>query len=331
VGWRHRGLTARVLALLAALTLVPALGSACASDDADATRIVTTTAILADLASQVAGTDAVVTSLIPSGADLHSFEPTTASAREVARADVLVVNGFNLEGHLLDVVAENRKDGATVIVAAGGITPLARSEDHEHAEDEPADAHADQEALPASATAEGDPHMWLDPELAARYVETITAGLVEADAEHAEGYRTRGTALASELRALRGEIDQALAPIAGDRRVLVVFHDAFAYFAAAFDFELLATVLPTEGGRETSPAELAEIVTTVRSRQVPAIFSEPQFDSSALEAISSETGARVLVLHSDAFDDEVSSYVEVMRANARTLVEGLGAPSTATR
>lgn len=322
----------RALALLV-LAAVPALTAACGSDDdADATRLVTTTAILADLTSRVAGTDAVVTSLIPSGADLHSFEPTTESAREIARADVIVLNGFNLEGHLLDVVAENRKDGATIIVAAAGITPLALSDDHDHAEDEHAeDEHADHEALPESATAEGDPHMWLAPELAARYVETIAAGLAEADAPRADGYRTRGAALAADLRALDAEIAQTLAPIPAERRVLVVFHDAFGYFADAFDFELLAAVLPTEGGRETSPQELAGIVTSVRSRQVPAIFTEPQFDSSALEAVSRETGARVLVLHSDAFDDEVRTYVELMRANARTLVEGLSAPSTATR
>jgi len=281
-------------------------------------RVVTTTGILGEFARVVAGPDAEVTSLIPPGADPHSFEAPTQAAREVAAADVIVVNGYGLEGSLLSVVAENRRKSAVVVVAAGGLDALA-------AVDEKAKAA---QGLPELAFAEGDPHMWLDPERAARYVENIANALATADPPHGEGYRERGAALATRYRALKSEISTALAPIPPERRRIVVFHDAFAYFSRAFDFQLAAGILPQHAGREPSAGELADTMALVRTQAVPAVFREPQFSASILDAIARETGVRVLVLYSDAYGPGIESYEAMMRANARALLDGLAPPAT---
>jgi ABC-type Zn uptake system ZnuABC Zn-binding protein ZnuA len=230
-------------------------------------RVVTTTAILGEFVSAVAGPDAKVSSLIPPGADPHSFEPPTQAARAIAGADVLIVNGYHLEGGLLGVVGENRRKSAVVVVAAQGLDALAAPPEEDEAHEAGADAGKN---LPELATVEGDPHMWLDPERAARYVEQITSALATADPPHAEGYRSRGAATAAQYRALRVEIAAALAPIPPERRRIVVFHDAFAYFARAFDFQLAAGILPQHAGREPSAGALADTVALVRTQGVPA-------------------------------------------------------------
>ncbi len=308
---------------LSCIVAIAMLAAGCASSAPRAPgplRVVATTSILGEFAREVAGADAEVSTLIPPGADPHSFEAPTQAARALAAADVIVVNGYNLEGGLLDVVAANRRSDARVVVAAGDIAALTSAEVHAD------DAHAEpvsQGALPATATAEGDPHMWLDPELAAQYVEHIGLGLAQADPTHAESYRGRALALAARLRGLRAELVASMTPIPTERRRIVVFHDAFAYFARAFDFRLSAGVLPEDGGREPSARALADTVALVREQAVPAVFSEPQFPSTILDAVARETGARLLVLYSDAYGAGIESYEQMMRANARSLLDGL--------
>ncbi|MFN8638742.1 MAG: metal ABC transporter substrate-binding protein [Dehalococcoidia bacterium] len=123
----------------------------------------------------------------------------------------------------------------------------------------------------------------------------------------------------------RAGLEPASIPV--ERRRIVVFHDAFAYFSRAFDFQLTAGVLPEQGGREPSARALADTVALVRAQSVPAVYREPQFSPALLEAVGRETGARVLVLYSDAYGAGITSYDEMMRANARALVEGLARPS----
>ncbi len=306
------------------LVLLTLVGVSCGSEEERAPgplRVVATTAILEEFTRAVVGPDAEVVALIPSGSDPHAYEPPPQVAQDIARADVIVVNGYHLEGNLLEVIAANRRRAATVVVAAAGITPLAAS--HE----EGAAAHADEpsgDALPEPAEAEGDPHMWLDPDLAARYVENIGAGLAQADPAHAAEHRERAREYAEGLRGLRQELASALEAIPPGRRSIVVFHDAFAYFARAFAFDLVAGILPGEGGREPSARDVADMVTLVRQQEVPAVYREPQFSAAVLDGIAREAGVRVLELYSDAFGQGVSSYEEMMRANARALVLGLG-------
>ncbi|MCC6237364.1 MAG: zinc ABC transporter substrate-binding protein [Dehalococcoidia bacterium] len=310
--------------LAVALSLLAVLGASCASEGERAPgplRVVTTTAILEEFVRAAAGPDAQVVALIPAGSDPHSFEPPPQVAQDIARADVIVVNGYHLEGNLLEVVAENRRKDATVIVAAEGIPALAA--DH----GEGGSAHGNEPAadgLPALAEAEGDPHMWLDPDLAARYVENIGAGLATADPTQAAEYRERARQHAERLRNLKQELASMLEPIPPGRRNIVVFHDAFAYFARAFAFDLVAGVLPGEGGREPSARDVADTVALVRQQGVPAVYREPQFSSAVLEGIAREADVRVLELYSDAFGQGVSSYEEMMRANGQALVLGLG-------
>ena len=311
---RWRQASAALLGLLGLLGLA-ALFAACREDDDAAAsdgrlRVVGSTAILADLTTQLAGDDAEVFALIPTGADTHGFAASPDVARRVAEADVVVVNGYGLEGSTLDVILENVDEDAALVVAAAGLAPL----------DGPDPASA---AAAELARAAGDPHLWLSVRNAMVYLQNIAAALVVADPEHAVGYREREERALAELQALDAEVRAAVATIPRERRTLVVFHDAFQYFAAAYGLELAAAVLPASPGQQATAGNLAAIIELVRERRIPAVYREPQFASDALDAVAEETGARVLTLYSGAFTDEVDSYTALMRANAAALVAGL--------
>ena len=278
-------------------------------------HVVATTTILADFARQVAGPDADVSALIPPGVDVHSFEPAPSVAKDIARANVIVVNGYHLEEGLLSVVAENRSKQATVVVAAKGLQARAAVEEHEDEPEPPED-------LDPLATAEGDPHLWLSVAGAQRYVENIRDGLAAADPSHADGYRARAAAYLESLRALDAEIRATVAQVPADRRQLVVFHDAYGYFAEAYGFTLTASVLPTSANQQVSAQKIAAVIDLVKRGGVKAVYREPEFDAQVLDAVARETGARVLTLYS-IYAGPVTDYPSMMRANAAALVDGL--------
>lgn len=107
-----------VLTCLLLLTSCSAPGSAGGKQ----LRVVTSTPILADLAAQIGGDYAHVSSLVPNGADPHSYEPTLRDVRDIAYADVAFTNGLLLEQQkMLKTISANLPDTATQVAVAEGI------------------------------------------------------------------------------------------------------------------------------------------------------------------------------------------------------------------
>jgi ABC-type Zn uptake system ZnuABC Zn-binding protein ZnuA len=173
--------------------------------------------------------------------------------------------------------------------------------------------------------AEGDPHLWLDARNMAGYAANIRDALIRVHPEGADGYRERARALIAELNALHDELIATLAVIPAERRKIVVFHDAFQYFAAAYDFEVIASVAPANPNQSTSAAAIAEIIRTVRAAGVPTIYREPQYSSQSLDLIARDSEAQVGIIHSIP-SETAPTYAAMMRANAEALVQGLAPP-----
>ncbi|MYD65513.1 MAG: zinc ABC transporter substrate-binding protein, partial [Chloroflexi bacterium] len=156
------------------------------------------------------------------------------------------------------------------------------------------------------------------------YVRNIANAIVDADPDNADAYREREAAYLAVLEELDEEVRTAISGIPEDRRLLIVYHDAFQYFATEYGIELAAALLPGNPSQQASAAAVAEIIEIVGDREVDAVYREPQFAADAIEAIAEEAGVRVLTLYSAAFTDDVDTYVKLMRANANALVDGLG-------
>ena len=308
---------------LAALLLAPACSS---SDDSEGggLRVVATTPLLAEFAGRVGGDDAQVIGLIPLGVDLHSWQPSTTVARDIAQADVVIVNGHGLEESILGIVTENARSDASMVTAADGLEPLEGGHEDDGG-DHADEGHEDDGGDHADEGHEGDgddPHLWLSVPNAIGYVENIRDALMAADANHAAGYGERAAALIAELEELDAEVRSALAVIPEGGRTIVAFHDAYQYLAAEYGLNVVASVAPSNPNQATSAQAIAEIVELVRTLGVGAVFKEPQFSAQSLDLIAQETGARVLELRS-ILSEDTPTYAEMMRANVAALVDGL--------
>ena len=282
------------VALLLMLTLLPA-----AADES--LPVVATFSILGDLTDAIGGERVTVTTLVGPGGDAHVYTPTPADARVLGEAQLLIVNGLGFEGWM-DRLVEAAGYGGAIVVATDGVAPR-RTED--------------------GGT---DPHAWQDPANGRRYIENIRDGLVAADPQGAAGYRERAAQVLAELDLVAAQIAESLAAIPLERRRVVTSHDAFGYFADAFDIDFIAPV-GTSTESEASAADVASLVRQIRSEAIPAVFIENISDPRLLEQIRRETGTQLGgTLYSDALsppDGPAATYLDMLTHNAATLTAAL--------
>ena len=118
-----------------------------------------------------------------------------------------------------------------------------------------------------------------------------------------------------------GEFAAAVDAIPAENRKLVTFHDAYVYMAERYGLEITAVVVPSPGQQPSAQA-IADLVRAIAG--LPAVFKESQFNADVLEVAAADAGIQVLELLSDAYVDDVDSYIDLMRFNMNQLLEGLG-------
>ena len=205
--------------------------------------------------------------------------------------------------------------GLTTVILTEGIASIAGSEEDEDEDEVDHAGHAHQDEG-------GNPHMWLDPVVAVAYVERIRDGLSEADPANAATYQQNATAYIAQIADLDTWAVGQVATIPAEQRKLVTFHDAFPYLARHYGLELVGVVLKSPG-REPSAQEVAALVTEIAQHDIPTVYVEPQFNARILELAARDSGIQVKRLYSDAFDDQVKSYLDLMRYDVTSLVDGL--------
>lgn len=294
------------IALLAALAFGLALASPALR--AAPLEVVASFSILGDFVSRVGGERVAVTTLVGAGADAHNYQPRPSDARRLGNARLIIANGLGFD-EWIQRLAQSAGYQDTVLIASTGIRPLAEEDEH---------GHAHEGAV--------DPHAWQDVSNAIRYVANITEALIRTDPAGAAVYRQNAARYTAELEALDATIRRTLATVPAERRKVVSSHDAFGYFSHAYDVRFLAAAgISTQS--EPSANGIAQLIRQLRREKTPAVFVESISDPRLAERISHESGARLGgTLYSDALsnaDGPAPTYLDMMRHNLKTLMEGL--------
>lgn len=280
-------------------------------------QVVTTILTTTLFTKAVAGDCAQVSSLLPAGADSHAHQARPQDVASLGKAQVLVINGLGMESFLEPVLkgAENKE--LITIDSSSGINPLAMQEkdDHGHGHDHHDHGHAHGDAEEAV-----NPHVWLDPTLAAKQVETIRDGLMKADPSCADGYRNRADAYITKLQQLDGELAAELAPFQG--RTVVSFHEALPYFTRRYGLSDEALVTLPED--QPSPADVQRINQVLKANNIAGVLTEPGGGSAALQSLAKDLNLRLKVFDPLELVPEASKrtpklYIEVMRRNGEAV------------
>jgi ABC-type Zn uptake system ZnuABC Zn-binding protein ZnuA len=314
----------RLWPLLLPLALLAAM--ACGDDGAGGAtetgdgpvRVATSISIFSDMIRQVGGDRVSVLSLIPPGADAHTYQPGPQDVKKLGDVRAIFINGADLEESLMGVLENNKPSGAPLVELSAGLTPITYESvavGPEESGDDHA-AHAEEEHEGAN------PHFWLNVQNAKRYVERIRDTLAEVDPEGRAAYTANADRYLKELDDTDAYIKSQIATVPPEQRKLVTFHDAFPYFAQAYGLDLVGFVVRAPG-REPSAREIKELGDAIREQDVKTVFKEPQLNARVLERAAKDAGVKVDVLYSDALTKEISSYIAMMRRNADTVAAGL--------
>jgi len=285
--------------------------------DGETLKVVATTSIIGDVVSQVGGDAIALTTLMDVGENPHSYEPAAKDLTAVAQADIIFVNGWDLEEALVDDL-ENIGENAILIPVSANIEPM---EMDGHTED------AGDEHMHSGP----DPHAWFSIHNVEQWAENIAVTLASADPANAESYDTNANAYLAQLQALDADVRDQLAEIPAENRTLVTNHSALGYLARDYDWEILGTVIPGMSTlAEPSASNLVDLIGTMEAHGICTIFTETTVSDSLAQTVAAELSncdeVQVLPLYTGALGPTGSgadSYIGMFRANIDTILEGL--------
>jgi zinc/manganese transport system substrate-binding protein len=258
-------------------------------------RVVATTTLLASLASTVAGGRAEVSSLLPVGASPETYQPAPGDIVRLHDAGLILENGAGLEAWL-----------APMLRAGGAAAPLV-------------DCSAGLTVIAAN------PHLWLDPEYARRYVAAMRDAMIAADPAGAGAYRANAAALDARLVALTAHIRAQIATIPPGNRNMIVFHNAWLYYNRRFGLRTLGEIEETPGS-EPSAEHLAQLVDAARAVHLRAIFAEPEYNPKLVQTVAQSAGiTNVAVLYDDSVgtSPQTRDYISMLETDTATIVDAL--------
>lgn len=273
----------------------------------------TTVAPITSIAANVIGDRADIIGIVPEGTNSHTFEPSPSVAELLSTADVIFINGLQLEEPTKELALANLADGVPLVeLGDRTIDPDEYRYDFSFPENE----------------GKPNPHLWTDPTLVKTYADIIRNTMIAVDPDGQAAYDQNYDAFAALVDEFDIAVSEALESVPADNRKLVTYHDAYAYFAETYGWTVVGAIQPADFG-EPTPSEVVSLIEQIEAEAVPAIFGSEVFPSPVLEQVANETGATYI---DDLRDDDLPgapgdadhSWLGLMKFNFVTMTEALG-------
>jgi manganese/iron transport system substrate-binding protein len=267
-------------------------------------RVVTTFTIIAEMAQNVAGDKAEVTSITKPGAEIHGYEPTPGDIVKAQKADLILWNGLNLERWFEKFFRNLRNVPSAVLT--DGVEPIGIDE--------------------GPYTGKPNPHAWMSLQNAAIYVENIRKALAKIDPANEAAYTANAAAYTAKFQAIEAEVRGKLARVPEGQRWLVTSEGAFPYMARSLGLKELF-LWAVNADQQGTPQQVQKVIDGVRANKIPVVFSESTVSDKPSRQVAKETGARYGgVLYVDSLSDAkgpVPSYLRLLEYDVETIVKGL--------
>lgn len=284
----------------------------------DILNVVATVSPITSIVENIGGSRINLQGVVPEGVNSHTFEPAPAVAVALSGADLIFLNGLFLEEPTLEMAKANLKPGASIVSL--GEQTITRDQwqfDFSFPEE---DGHP-------------NPHLWPDPILTLRYAEIARDNLVARDPTNADYYSANYDAFAARIATLDEAIKTAIPTIPPEQRKLLTYHDSWAYFADRYGLTVVGAIQPADFS-EPSARDVANLISQIKSENIPAVFGSEVFPSDVMQTIAAESGAAYIDELSDddlpgAPGDPDHSYLGLEVANLRIIIPALGGDASA--
>lgn len=233
-------------------------------------RIVAAENMYGDIAGQISGGLAQVSSILKNpNEDPHMFSASPSVARELAEADIVIVNGADYDPWMGKLLAASNAPGRVVLDVA---VLLGRK---------PGD----------------NPHLWYDPAAAPALTTRLVDALVAKDATNAAAYQRNGARLLAALAPVYARVAAMRKKYAGTP--VTATEPVFGLMARALGLVMRnkGFQLAVMNGTEPAPLEVAAFENDLRARRVRALFYNVQVSddlTASLLALAGRSGVPVV-------------------------------------
>ncbi|BCN93742.1 manganese-binding lipoprotein MntA [Thiomicrorhabdus immobilis] len=271
-------------------------------------NVVTTTAMIADLAENIGGKHVEVTALMGTGVDPHLYKATQGDLRKLTKADIIFYNGLHLEGKMQDIF-EKLARKKTVIGVGDKIPQSARLQHGAHP----------------------DPHIWFDLTLWQQAGQQVLHTLQQQDPANKKDYQHNADVYLKQMSDLDDWIKQQIQKVPEAQRILITAHDAFGYFGKAYGIKVMG-LQGISTAAEFGLQDIKKLKDVIVDNHVKAVFVEssvsPRFIESLVAGVKAE-GHQVAIggeLYSDAMGPKGTAtdhYFGMVKHNVNTIVKAL--------
>ncbi len=286
----------------------------------DKIKITATVFPLYDFARQIVKDRAELVMLLPTGAEVHSYEPTPKDIIQIQSSDLFIRIGGAVDSWSESATAEENGKEVNTISATDCCTLLTEDE-HEHENS----AHTAKET-------EIDEHVWTSPKNAMLIAQKICDEICELDKENEEIYRENSAQFQKQLQELDVLFEST---VKNGADVPVVFADRFPfkYLANDYGFSYIAAFLGCSSESEPSAHTVTKIIDSIKEQKIGVVMYTETSNGELADTICEETGAKKMLMHSchtvtkKQFAENIT-YVELMKSNVNSLKAALSAKDT---
>ena len=275
-------------------------------------NVVTTTSMITDLVKNIGGDQIVVNGLMGAGVDPHLYKASEGDVLKLSNADLIVYNGLHLEGKLVDIFDNMKRQKINTIAISDAL---------------------DKKDLIGSTlfASNYDPHIWFDVANWQKITIYVADELSKALPVHKELFQANAEKYLEKLKVLSQEIQAEIATLPIDKRRLVTAHDAFSYFGKAYQFDVVG-LQGLSTATEAGVQDVQKTANYIIDHRVKAVFIEssvPRRTVEALQAAVNSKNHQIVIggtLFSDALGNPNSpegTYIGMFKFNVTTIVNAL--------
>src|SRR6187399_393148 len=249
-------------------------------------NVVTTTPDLAAVAQAIGGAHVKVTALALPTQDPHFVDARPNLALELAKADLLLLVGLDLEvGWLPTLQTASRnaaiQRGGKGYLEVSGLVPLLDV------------AVGKVDRAMGDIHPGGNPHFMLDPRRAAKVATGIAVRLSELDPKHKDSYAQSANDFLGKLAKWQKHWEEQVKQLKGQK--VVGYHKSLGYLADWLGFQVIEHVEP-KPGIPPNPGHVAHVIEVARQNGVSLLIQESYFPSKTSELVAQKVGAKLAVI-----------------------------------
>ncbi len=266
-----------------------------------------------DFARKIGGDRIEVYTVIPSGAEPHSFEPSSKVIAQLEQADVFIYNGVLMEPWIDKVLNLLEGKNIYLVDASKSVELISYNKEYN---DKNSDEHHH---------GQYDPHIWVDPINVIHISEKIKDTFVKADDSNKDIYEENFDDFKKELQELDMAFKERLKNAA--ERKIIVSHSAFGYLAKRYNIEQIA-VAGISPHAEPSPKRLTELIKIAGDNGIDYIFLEALASVKTAEVLAKEANLEILTLYiveglTEEQQNKGEDYISLMYKNVEALRKAL--------